>query len=142
MKIVIDRVDDAFRMEAKNERGQIVTMDASPVLGGMENGYRPMELLLVAIGGCSSIDLIDILKKQREPVEGLRVEVNGERDETKIPSLFTVIDLHFILKGELNEAKVKRALDLSLEKYCSVAKILEKTARITWHYTINDKYDD
>jgi len=136
MKITIDRVDDAFQMEAKNERGQIITMDNSSASGGKDTGYRPMEMLLVAIGGCSSIDVIDILKKQREPLENLHVEINGEREPDKVPSLFEEIDLHFTLEGDLNDGKVKRALDLSLEKYCSVAKMLEKTAHITYSYTI------
>ncbi len=136
MKITIDRVDDAFQMEAKNERGQTIVMDNSTASGGKDSGYRPMEMLLVAIGGCSTIDVIDILKKQREPLENLHVEINGEREAGKIPSLFKEIDLHFTFLGDLNEGKVKRALDLSLEKYCSVAKMLEKTANITYSYTI------
>ncbi len=137
MKITIDRVDDAFQMEAKNEREQTITMDSSVASGGKDSGYRPMEILLAAIGGCSSIDVIDILKKQREPLEGLHVEINGEREPGKVPSLFKEIDLHFTLDGDLNEGKVKRAVDLSLEKYCSVAKMLEKTANITYSFTIN-----
>lgn len=137
MKITIDRVDGAFQMEAKNEREQSIIMDNSSASGGKDSGYRPMELLLVAIGGCSSIDVIDILKKQREPVEGLHVEINGERRTGEIPAVFRTIDLHFSLDGDLNEGKVKRAIDLSLEKYCSVAKMLEKTARITYGFTIN-----
>lgn len=137
MKITIDRMNDGFLMEAKNERGQKITMDSSAESGGSNAGYRPMELLPVALGSCSGIDVISILKKQKQPLSGFQIEVNGERESGKVPALYTSFEIHYILEGDLDEAKVKRAISLSLNKYCSVAKTLEKTAKITYRFTIN-----
>ena len=138
MKVHIKRLDDAYEMEATNEQGKTLRIDASPELGGSNKGFRPMQMLLAAIGGCSGIDVINILKKQRQDITDFQVEINGERQPEVIPSLFIDIELHFILKGaNLDADKVKRAIELSLEKYCSVAKTLEKTARISYRYTLN-----
>lgn len=139
MKITLDRINDAYLMEATNERGQKITLDSSVESGGSNAGYRPMELLPVALGSCTSIDVISILKKQKQPLKGYRVEVNGEREAGKVPSLYTAFEIHYIFEGDLDEKKVKRAIDLSLEKYCSVSMTLEKTAKITYRYTINRK---
>ncbi len=136
MKITLKRLDENYHLEAANESGNSVHIDASPVIGGGGNGARPMELLIMGLGGCSSIDIISILKKARQPLEDIQVEIIAEREQGKEPALFTTIHAHYILIGDLQEAHVKRAIDLSLEKYCSVARVLEKTATITWSYEI------
>ncbi len=136
MKIEIQRINNATLMEAVNEDGAKLIMDGSPDVGGVNGGLRPMQLLLAAAGGCSSIDVIEILKKQKQPLEDLHVSVEGGRDKNEIPSLFKKIHLHFTLKGNLDAEKVKRAVSLSMEKYCSVAKTLEKTAVITHSFEI------
>ncbi|MBK9488783.1 MAG: OsmC family protein, partial [Haliscomenobacter sp.] len=129
--IKLERLDDAFHLRATNEQGNSVETDASPAIGGGGRGMRPMEMLLSSLGACSSIDVIDILRKMRQPLQDIKVTLNGEREKDKTPSLFTDIHIVFDLYGDLDVDKAKRAVDMSMEKYCSVAKIVEKTAKIT-----------
>ena len=136
MKIEIKRLNDGFWMEAANEAGNKVLMDASPDIGGADHGFRPMQLLLSALGGCSAIDIISILKKQKQTLEDINITVSGERQKDVVPSLFTGAHVHFVLYGNLDEDKVKKAVSLSVEKYCSVARTLEKTATITHSFEI------
>lgn len=136
MKITLRRLDDAYHLEAMNEEGRTIETDGSPAIGGSNKGMRPMQLLMAAAGSCSSIDIISILKKQKQELTDFNVEITAEREKDKIPSLFTEIHLHFKLSGELDENKVKRAVDLSVDKYCSVVKTLEKTAKVTWSFEI------
>ncbi len=136
MKIELKRKDDAFHMEAVNEEGKTLEMDGSSAIGGNNKGMRPMQLLLAGLGGCSTIDVVQILKKQRQPLEDIQVRIDGEREKDVVPSLFQKINVHFTLKGDLDENKVKRAIQLSIEQYCSVAKTLEKTAKITSSFEI------
>lgn len=136
MKVRLRRLNENYHMEAVNEVGNVVQMDGAPAIGGADLGARPMEVLLMSLAGCSSIDVLSILKKMKQDVEDYDVEVNAEREQDKVPSLFTKIHLRYYLKGELDESKVKRAIALSVEKYCSVTKILEPTATITWSYDI------
>ena len=139
MQIELKRIDENFLMEASNEMGNTVKTDGSPDIGGANQAMRPMQLMLVGIGSCSSIDVIHILRKQRQPLEDIHITVTAEREEGKVPSLFTAIHLHYKLEGDLNPSKVEQAITLSVEKYCSVAKLLEKTAKITWTYEINEQ---
>jgi len=136
MKISIQRLNDAVHMEAKNEDGVTLQMDGTGEIGGINGGFRPMQMLLAAAGGCSAIDVVGILKKQRQNPDDLKIEVTGERLNVKEYSEFKSINIHFILKGDLDEKKVSRAIDLSLNKYCSVSKTLEKTANITSSFEI------
>ena len=115
-------MDDAYHLEAKNEDGRTVEMDGAPAIGGSNKGMRPMQLMLAAAGSCSSIDIISILKKQKQKLMDLEVEVTAEREKEKVPSLFTDIHIHFKLKGDLADEKVKRAVNLSVDKYCSVVR--------------------
>jgi putative redox protein len=136
MKINLKRLNDACHMVASNEDGNEIHIDGAPKVGGEGKGFRPMQLLASGAASCSSIDLISILKKQRQNLLDLEVMVDAVREEDKIPSLFQTIHLHYILKGKLEKSKVEKALELSLEKYCSVVKILEKTAKISYTYEI------
>ena len=136
IKIELSRLNDAFHMEAKNEQGNTVHIDASPDIGGTNQGMRPMQLLLSALGGCSSIDIINILKKQKQPLKDIKVSVTGEREKDVIPSLFTEVHAHFKLYGDLDPDKVQKAVTLGVEKYCSVAKTLEYKAKVTYSFEI------
>lgn len=136
MKIEIKRLDDSFHLGAKNEEGNTLWMDASPEIGGHGKGMRPMQLLLSAVGGCSAIDVISILKKQKQEIESFAVEVEGEREKILGYSLFRNIVLHFKLKGKIDREKAEKAIQLSLEKYCSVSKTLEPTAKISYRLTV------
>jgi putative redox protein len=138
MKISISRTDSDFQMEAVNEDGNKIIMDGASAIGGHNTGFRPMQMLLAALGGCSAIDVILILKKQKQEIEAFDIEVEGEREKTdKEYSLFNDICLHFKIKGKVDKDKAERAIKLSLEKYCSVSKTLEPTARITYKLTLN-----
>lgn len=136
MKIEINRLNDGFHLEATNENGNSVHLDASPDIGGTNQGMRPMQLLLAGLGSCSAIDLILILKKQKQDLKDLKITVTGEREKDAVPSLFTEAHTHFRLFGKLDKDKVQKAVALAVEKYCSVAKTLEKTAKITYSFEI------
>jgi putative redox protein len=136
MKITLKRLNEAVHFEAANEEGQSVQLDGSPDIGGVGLGMRPMQLVLAALASCSSIDVVVLLKKMRQPLEDLQLEVDGQRAVDEIPAVFRKIHMKFLLGGELDEEKVKKAISMSVEKYCSVAKMLEKTAEITWEYQI------
>ncbi|MBI1288729.1 MAG: OsmC family peroxiredoxin [Flavobacteriales bacterium] len=137
MKITLKRLNDNYHMQAQNEDGNTIQMDGSPAIGGENLGARPMQVLLMSLAGCTSIDVISILKKMKQEVADYHVEVDAEREADVVPSLFTNIHIKYILKGNnLEESKVRRAIELSADKYCSVSKILEPTAKITWSYEI------
>jgi len=139
MEIKLKRLNKNYNLEATGTNGRTISIDAGPADGGDDLGVRPMQLLLMGLGGCASIDVISILKKQRQEVDEYDVQVTAEREKDKVPSLFTAIHVKFILTGKIEKEKLEHAIKLSLEKYCSVAKTLEKTASITYSYTINGK---
>ncbi len=139
MKITLQRINQAVRFEGENTAGITVVTEGSPDIGGEGKGIRPMELLLMSLASCSSMDAVTILKKMRQPLEGMKVEVEGERDTEQVPAVFKKIHLHFDLSGPLKPEKVEQALRLAVEKYCSVGRMLEKTATITWDFTIKDR---
>ena len=137
MKITLHRLDDAFHFLATNEAGNEVHLDVSPEEGGSGQGAGPMQAVIMALGGCSGIDIVSILKKGRQDLQGFDVEVDYERAAGEVPALFTRIHAHYTLTGNLDPEKARRAVDLSINKYCSVAKILEKTATITASFSVN-----
>lgn len=137
MKIDINLVNDAFHMLATNESGNNIHLDGSPDIGGEDLGMRPMQLLLAGLGGCSSIDVLLILRKQKQVIESFSVEVIGNREQIEEYSLFRNITLVFKIKGTLDKSKVDKAIQLSLDKYCSVAKTLEPTAKISYQLILN-----
>ncbi|NQY08379.1 MAG: OsmC family protein [Flavobacteriales bacterium] len=136
MKIEINRVNDAMHMEAVNDTGNVISIDGSPEIGGVNAGARPMQLILMGLGGCSSIDVLSILKKQKQVVDKYNVVVTATRVDS-IPKIFDEINIEFNVTGDVNEDKLKRAIDLSVDKYCSVGRMIEKTAKITSSYTLN-----
>lgn len=141
MKVSLRRLDDDFHMQAGNEDGRTVESDGSPAIGGHNRAMRPMQMVLAALGSCSSIDVIHLLKKQRQPLEHIELDVTGKRAEDQVPAVFTDIHVAYRLYGPLDDKKVERACRLSMEKLCSVSKMLEKTVNITWEYVILPKAD-
>jgi len=137
MKVELKRVNDAFHFEAVGAAEVPVHIDGSPEIGGVNAGARPMEMILMGLGGCSAIDIVLILQKQRQVIEDMSITVEGERVTNETPSVFKTIHVHYAFKGDLSEEKVKRAIDLSMEKYCSVTAILNKTAEVTHSFSIN-----
>lgn len=135
VKIEIKRLNDAYHMEATNESGATLQMDASPDMGGLNKGMRPMQIVLTALGGCSVIDVISILKKQKQDLKDIQVSVTGER-ENVAPSPYTEANVHFRLHGNLDNDKVSKAVSLSVEKYCSVAESLKPQTKITHSFEI------
>ncbi|MEW6418420.1 MAG: OsmC family protein [Nitrospirota bacterium] len=116
--------------------GHAIVMDGNPEVGGHNTGLRPMELLLVGLGGCSGMDVVSILKKKKQDITGLEINVKGEKAEN-YPKKFTEIDLEFIVRGRyISEDAVKKAVDLSMDKYCSVKATLEGSAKISFSYKI------
>ena len=137
MKVVLDRKEEPFHFEAIDENGFKVQLDANPAIGGLEKGMRPMELLLAAAGGCASIDLGLILKKQRQVLEDYQVEVSGVR-KTDTSKSFEKIHLNFVLHGNLDSSKVERAIILTVTEYCSVLLSLNKEIEITHSFEIKN----
>ena len=135
MKIHLKRLNDNYHFETTNERGDVVQLDNKSEPN--PQGASPMELLLMGIAGCSGIDIVMILKKQQLEMTNLEMDVEGFRVDGAVPNVFTKIHLKITIDGEIPENKAKRAVDLSLEKYCSVAKMLEKTAEITTEVILN-----
>jgi len=116
--------------------GHSVVMDGAPDAGGRNLGVRPLEMLLLGLGGCTAFDVVSILRKSRQQLVDCEVEIEAERAES-IPKVFTKIHLHFIVSGRgLDQGKVAKAIDLSADKYCSASRMLEKTAAITHDFEI------
>ncbi len=137
MHIELTRVGAPFHFRAVNQQGKTVDMDASPAIGGTDQGFRPMETVLAALGGCSAIDIVELLRKQRQDLADIRISIEAERATDQVPAVFTKIHLHYTLQGQdLAADKVQRAVDLSVQKLCSVAKMLEKTAVITYDWSV------
>lgn len=137
MKITLNRLNDNYHFETKNERGHTVHLDNNSEES--PQGASPMELLLMGIAGCSGIDIVSILKKQHLELADFKMEVEGTREEDAVPKVFIRIHLKIFMQGEIPENKAKRAVGLSIEKYCSVAKMLEKTAEISYSIVLNDQ---
>ncbi|MCF6282052.1 MAG: OsmC family protein [Candidatus Polarisedimenticolaceae bacterium] len=141
MKARIKWLDGAM-MIAEAGSGHAIVMDGPPDHGGRNMGPRPMEMLLLGMGGCTEFDVLHILKKSRQPVTGCVVELEAERSDEE-PKVFTRIHCHFIITGRgLSEKHVARAISLSAEKYCSASIMLGKTAEITHDYEIIDSREE
>lgn len=124
MKVELKRVNDAVHFEASSPSSTVkVHIDGSPEIGGQGLGVRPMEMVLMALASCSSLDLVSILKKQKQDVKDFSVSVDAERRE-QIPSIFTKIHMTFKLSGTIDPAKAERAAELAVKKYCSVHDML------------------
>lgn len=131
-EIELSRVDGEFHLVAKNPDGNEVHLDASPEIGGTGKGMRPMQMLLSALAGCSTIDVLSILRKQQLAVTGIKVYVKGDRREGKAPNPFQSIQLRFVVLGDVALEKAERAVSLSIEKYCSVAATLDKSVKLSY----------
>lgn len=124
MKTVLQRVNSAVHFEASSPSSKVkINIDGPASIGGEEKGARPMELVLMALGSCSVFDLTTILQKQRQDIQDIRVEVEGDRRE-EIPNIFTKIHISFYLKGDIDQIKAQKAAELAVKKYCSVHDML------------------
>ena len=137
VKVDVNWLGDGFHFEAGNEQGGLIRMDGNTYAGGLESGMSPMQMLLAGAAGCSAIDVISILEKQRQDLRTLQVNVTGDRVKLEAGySEYKSIHLHFTLSGNLDHKKVARALELSITKYCSVSKALKKVSTISYDYSI------
>lgn len=127
---------EASSFVAQSGSGHSVLLDGPPEAGGQNLGVRPMEMVLMGLGGCTAFDVVDILRKKRETISDCVVEISAERAET-VPKVFTRIHLHYVVSGSnVKDESVKRAVELSAEKYCSVTMMLNKSAEITHDYEV------
>jgi putative redox protein len=135
MKATISWAGEA-RFEGATGSGHTVVMDGPPEAGGQNGGARPMEMLLLGLGGCTAFDVVAILRKARQPVAGCTVDVEAERAET-VPKVFTRIHLVYRVSGDdLSPKQVERAVSLSKEKYCSASIMLARSAEVTHEVVI------
>ncbi|MEP6926349.1 MAG: OsmC family protein [Ginsengibacter sp.] len=135
--IEMERITGDFGFEVKDENGHILHTDSSIENGGSNYGFRPMQLVLSALGSCSAIDMVSVLKKQRQTVEQFKIKIEGEREKDTIPSLWKSIKVSFELYGNIDKEKANKAGALSIEKYCSVAETLRRGGtQITWQVNV------
>ncbi|MCG2418509.1 OsmC family protein [Aequorivita sp. F47161] len=137
MKVTLNRINDNYLFEAKGESGVPVFIDSKT--DEPSKGASPMELLLMGVGGCSAIDVVSILKKQRQEITSYKMEVAGEREEVREAKPFKAIHVRLYLEGKIDEAKAIRAAKLSFEKYCSVSITMEASVKITYSIELNGK---
>ena len=127
---------DGAAFVGESGSGHAIVMDGAPAAGGRNIGPRPMETLLIGLGACSAFDVVTILRKARQAVTDCRVELEAERSDA-VPAVFTRIHMVFVVSGAgLRESAVRRAVDLSAEKYCSATAMLRETVEITHAYRI------
>jgi putative redox protein len=138
IKIELERVEGDYGFEAKDANGHTVRLDTSPEGGGTNFGVRPMQMLLMGLGGCSGIDIVSILKKQRQTIDGFNMKIEGEREAGKEPSIWKSVTIIFELTGNIDPDKARRACELSMDKYCSVAETLRRAGgELKWEVRVN-----
>lgn len=136
--VELSRVQNDYGFEAADAYGHTVRMDTSPESGGQNFGVRPMQMLLMGLAGCSAIDVISILKKQRQEVKDYKMTVKGEREPGVEPSLWRDILVEFHIYGNVDEDKAKRAVELSMNKYCSVSETLRRSGtNLQWNVIVH-----
>jgi len=135
MKVTLDRIDDDYLFEAKGPTGAAVFIDNAAA--GEAKGASPMELLLMGVGSCSAIDIISILKKQRQQIDSYHIEVEGSRKKVREAKPFEAIHVKVFLEGDIAPAKAKRAAELSFDKYCSVSISIEESVQVSHQILIN-----
>lgn len=136
MKITLNRINDDYLFECKNSLGNTILLD-NISQSESTKAVSPMESLLMAVAGCSGIDMVNILKKQRQDLKGFSAQVEGERIEMDEAKPFKTILVKFFLEGEINPDKARKAAELSFEKYCSVSKTLEPNVTVNYEVWVN-----
>lgn len=127
---------DNMSFVGESGSGHSVVMDGAPEFGGRDLGFRPMEMLLLGLGGCTAFDVVMILNKARQNIHDCEIHIEAERAES-IPKVFTRIHIHFVISGRgLDAARVEKAVNLSAEKYCSASEMLGKTAEMTHDFEV------
>lgn len=136
MKITLNRLNDDYLFECKNSIGNTILLDNISESEGTK-GVSPMETILMAVASCSGIDMVSIMKKQRQEITSFSAEVEGERIDKDEAKPFKIINVKFMLEGDIDPKKAERAAALSFEKYCSVSKTLEPNVTVNYEIHIN-----
>jgi putative redox protein len=135
--IKMERKTGDYGFEAIDENDNTLHTDSSIENGGSNYGFRPMQMILASLGSCSAIDIVSILKKQKQTVEDIKIRIEGEREQKVIPSLWKSVNIFFEIHGNIDEEKVRKATALSMDKHCSVAETLRRGGtHITWHLNV------
>ena len=130
--------DPDYGFDIRDERNHQMRIDIPVEQGGKGTGFRPMQTVLAALCGCSGVDVVSILKKQKQELKGLEIKIDGEREHDKTPSLWQSVHMIFEITGDIEPGKAWRAVELSVNKYCSVAETLRRAgAAITWEVFVN-----
>jgi putative redox protein len=137
MNVHLTRTDDVHHFVGRNATGREVHFDTGPREGGAGEGAGPMQTVAMALGACSAIDVVNILGKARQEITGFDIDVDYERATDEIPAVFTRMHVHYALEGDIDVEKARRAVELSITKYCSVSKMLSRTATITHSFSVN-----
>ena len=134
MKAKIKLVE-GMQFVANADSGHAVVMDASEGVGGKDSGTRPMELLVLGLGGCTGMDVVSILRKMKQDVKGFEIEIDADRAKT-YPKVYTRVHIVYKIWGDISEDKLKKAIELSQDTYCSASAMFKKTAEVTYEYKI------
>lgn len=138
VKLSMHRNKGDYGFEVKDQLDHSLQTDSGKDSGGLDAGFRPMQLVLAALGSCSAIDVVAILKKQKQDLREFNIDIEAEREEGTIPTLWKSVRMIFLLSGEIEESKAERAVALSVNKYCSVAETLRRGGtEITWVVKLN-----
>lgn len=140
IKIELERVSGDYGFAAKDAYGHVVYTDSSPESGGTNFGVRPMQLLLMGLGSCSGIDIVSILKKQKQTIDSFTMKIEGLREPGKEPSIWQDVTIVFELTGDIDLDKARKACQLSMDKYCSVAETLRRAGgNLKWEVKVNEQ---
>jgi putative redox protein len=137
MHIHLKRVNDTVLFEATNSRGHSILVEGSKAIGGQDIAPSPTELLVMSQAACTAIDIVELLKKMRQSLQHLEIESEAGRSSDQVPRLITQIHLHYKLFGEVDPAKAEKAISMSISKYCTVSKMIDGIARMTYSFEIN-----
>jgi putative redox protein len=139
MKIQLKLAPDGTHTIATDEQNNAVNLYLPDIAGGASTGIRPMQMLIMGLGGCAAVDILLILKKQRQEVTAFSVDIEADREQGKEPALWTKAHMVYSFSGQVDPAKAQKAIELSMEKYCSVAETLRRAgAELTWEMKITE----
>lgn len=137
MKVRLEKIGAVAFAAKAEESGAEIVLDGKPDIGGEGRGMRPTELFLTGLAGCAAVDVAHILRRQREPIDQLRVEIEGDRNDVP-PTRFTAVRIKFIARGAVDPHKLERAVALSVEKYCTVRNTLDPALDLRWEALVED----
>jgi putative redox protein len=136
MKVFLRKINNRVLFEASNSRGHTINIEGSRDIGGEDSAPSPTELLLMSQAGCTAIDVVELLKKMRQPLEHLEIETEGHRAQDQVPKIFTGIHLHYKIYGNVQPEKADKAISMSIEKYCTISKMIDQVARLTYSFEV------